>query len=112
MTKKARFYSVIYKTAYEDNVKFYKPVPAPSKVVAASMIRNENCNVTDVVFLGWKEIWLATGDFADSRDLAIFGITINNHDFTYTSQDVGWDYLNVQFYAQITDFIDKNHDYY
>lgn len=112
MAKKARFYKVIYKTAYEDNVIFYKPVPAPSKGVAANMIRNDNCNVTDVEFLGWKEIWLATGDFAESRDLAIFGITINNYEFTYTSQDVGWNYLNEQFHNKVVDFINENYDDY
>ncbi len=74
------------------------------------MIANQNCNVTDVIFLGWKEIWLAPGDFAESRDLAIFGITINNNEFTYTSRDVGWNYLNDQFHSRVVSFINENYD--
>lgn len=52
MAKKARFYKVFYKTAYHDNNVYYKPVPAPSKDVAKSMIANDSCNVTNVQFIG------------------------------------------------------------
>ncbi|HHQ6618144.1 TPA: hypothetical protein ACSTL0_004609 [Serratia fonticola] len=105
MAKKARFYKVIYRTAHQDNVTYFKPVPAPSKAVASAMIGNENVNVINTISLGWHEIWLAPGDYAESNDLAIFGITLNAHEFTYTSVDFGWNYLNNQFQEKVDNFI-------
>lgn len=110
MAKKARFYKVIFKTAYQDNQVFYKPVPAQSKIAAKSMIADDNRNVTNVIFLGWKEIWIARGDIADSNDLAIIGITINNNNYMYPSGDIGWEYLKYQFIHQMNNFIDENYD--
>ncbi|MDQ0020088.1 hypothetical protein [[Curtobacterium] plantarum] len=112
MAKKARFYKVFFKTAYKDNDIYWKPVPAPSKDVAKSMIANDSCNVTTVQFIGWIDIWIAPGYVAESNDLAIFGININENEFTYTSGDVGWNYLNDQFHSKVNTFINENYEDY
>ncbi|CDH00399.1 hypothetical protein [Xenorhabdus bovienii] len=65
------------------------------------------------IFLGWFDIWIASGDYAESNDMAIFGMNLpNGREFLYSSHQPGWDYLCSQFQKQLDDFIDKNNNDY
>lgn len=113
MAKKARFYKVHIKTAYVDHAVFNIPVPAPSKYAAEMLIRNDSTNVTKVEFIGWFEIWIVPGDYAERNEMAVFGMNLpNGREFLYGSSEPGWDYLRSQFQKKLDDFIDENNSDY
>lgn len=112
MAKKARFYKLSCKTAYENFDMF---IPAPNSDAADSFIRSETVNVINVKHLGWYDIWIAPGQYSSNpdspcNDLAIFGVNIDGYEYTYTSNDNCWGYLNAQFQNRVSIFINEFYD--
>jgi len=112
MAKKARFYKLSCRTAYENYVQF---IPAPNRDAAESYVRSNTVNVVKVEYIGWHEIWLAPGHYSSNpdrvcNDLAIFGVSIDGYDYTYTSDDSCWNYMNAQFQSRVNAFINDFYD--